>query len=68
MLAHISETQIGIRMTQEERRAIERDAKKSGWSVSQQIRYELFKPRGLWKEIKPYLPGQEAPGRKDRLS
>lgn len=64
MLAHISETQVGVRMSLKERKAIEEAAKKSGWSVSQQIRYELFKPRGLWQEVTPYLPGSDAPGRK----
>ncbi|MCS6294342.1 MAG: hypothetical protein H8J66_14825 [Nitrospira sp.] len=51
-------------MSLKERKAIEEAAKKSGWSVSQQIRYELFKPRGLWQEVTPYLPGSDAPGRK----
>jgi hypothetical protein len=31
-------------------------AEKSGWSLTQQIRYELSVTRGLWKPIQPYLP------------
>jgi hypothetical protein len=59
-----SEVQVGIRMTREEKQALQRDAKRSKWSLSDQIRYELFKPRGMWQDVTPYMPGSGAPGRK----
>lgn len=38
------------------------DAKKSGFKHwSEQLRYEVMQPRGLWKEVKPYLPSSSAP-------
>lgn len=40
------------------------DAKKSGFKHwSEQLRYEVMHPRGLWKEVTPYLPGSTAPVR-----
>jgi len=47
-------SQVAIRLSEELVKALKEDAEKSGWSLSNQIRYELSKPRGLWKE--PYLP------------
>lgn len=35
---------------------IQEDAKRSRWTVSEQIRYELAKPRGLWNPPQPYSP------------
>jgi hypothetical protein len=50
-------TQLAFRVTAEQRRAIEEAAKRSGWGVSEQIRFELFEPRGMWrKEYGPYRP------------
>jgi hypothetical protein len=43
--------------------AIKAAAKKSGWSVSSQLRYQLASQFGLWKDTKPYLPTQDAPGK-----
>jgi hypothetical protein len=44
--------------------ALGQDAKKSGFKHwSEQARCELMSPRGMWKEIKPYLPTQGAPGK-----
>ncbi len=43
--------------------AIKAAAKKSGWSVSSQLRYQLASQFGLWKEPKLYLPTQGAPGK-----
>lgn len=41
------------------------DAKKSGFQHwSEQLRYEIMAPRGLWKELTPYLPSGTAPTRK----
>lgn len=43
---------------------LDADAKKSGFRHwSEQLRYELMKPRGLWREIVPVLPTQGAPGK-----
>ena len=40
---------------------LEADAKKSGFQHwSEQLRYEIMQPRGLWKEIKPILPSSPA--------
>jgi hypothetical protein len=37
-------------------------AKKSGFRHwSEQARYELMQPRGMWKAVQPYLPTQAAP-------
>ena len=49
-------TPVPVRLPDELRRALAKDAERSGWSVSEQIRYELAERRGLWKVHKPYLP------------
>ncbi len=54
-------TQIPVRIPNALRSAIEKDAEKSGWTLSEQIRYELMAIRGMWKQ--PYLPTQGAPGK-----
>lgn len=41
---------------------LEAAAKKSGFAHwSEQLRYEIMKPRGMWKEVTPVLLNQEAP-------
>lgn len=69
----VSEIQIGVRMPVELREKLREAAKKSGWSVSAQIRYQLCHDFGI--EHKPYLPqpelsfnapAQGAPGKKSR--
>mgnify|MGYP001442402979 CR=1 FL=1 len=52
---------VPVRMSKTLRDAIQRDAARSGWSLSEQIRFELERPRGLWKEVRPCLPTQGAP-------
>ena len=47
---------VPVRLSEELRKALARDAERSGWSVSEQIRYELAERRGLWKVHAPYLP------------
>lgn len=40
------------------------DAPKSGFSHwSEQLRFEVMYPRGLWREPKRFLPTQAAPGK-----
>lgn len=53
---------VALRMPDELRIAVEDAAKRSGWSLSEQIRYELAERRGMVH--KPYLPTrptEEAP-------
>lgn len=50
----VSEVQIGVRMSVELKRLLEEAAEKSGWSVSQQVRFQLEHAFGIDK--KPYLP------------
>lgn len=45
---------VAVRMPDELELRLKEDAEKSGWSVSEQIRYELMERRGMLK--KPYLP------------
>jgi hypothetical protein len=47
---------IAVRVSDEFKEVLEEDAGKSGWSVSEQIRYELMERRGMLP--KPYLPTQ----------
>lgn len=56
------EEKVFVRMTMEQHRAIEEAAEKSGWNVSEQIRFELFQPRGMWKQegYRPYKVVQES--------
>jgi len=58
------EVQIGIRMSKILKEELEKAALRSGWTISDQIRFELMERRGLYKP--PFLPNSEAPGRKDR--
>ena len=40
------------------------DAEKSGFRHwSEQLRFEIMQPRGLWKEPKRFLPTQGAPAK-----
>jgi hypothetical protein len=48
--------QIGLRLPDDLMQLLSEAAEKSGWSLTQQIRYELSVTRGLWKPIQPYLP------------
>jgi hypothetical protein len=48
------EERINVRVPADLMRSIEEAAKKSGWGVSDQIRFELMQLRGMWKT--PYLP------------
>ena len=50
------EAKVFVRMSKEQYRALQETAVKSGWNVSEQIRYELFEPRGMWKQegYRPY--------------
>ena len=42
--------------------ALGEDAEKSGFNHwSEQLRFEIMYPRGLWKEPKRYLPAQDGP-------
>jgi hypothetical protein len=42
--------------------ALKVDSEKSGFRHwSEQARCELMTPRGMWRPIKPYLPGQDGP-------
>lgn len=43
--------------------SVKEAAGKSGWRFSDQVRYELAKPRGLWRYVKPWAPGQDTPGK-----
>lgn len=54
--------QIGLRLPEDLEQALEEAAAKSGWTVSEQIRYELMEPRGLWRPKQPYLPGSSGSG------
>ena len=46
--------QIGVKLPMNLWTLIQRDAQRSGWTMSEQIRAELSERRGLWKP--PYLP------------
>ncbi len=37
-------------------KALREDAKRSGWSVSEQIRFELLQLRGMWPPYRPQMP------------
>lgn len=52
--------QTAIRLSEELMKSLSEAAQKSGWTLSEQIRYELAKPRGLWKPIQPYLPSSRS--------
>jgi hypothetical protein len=58
-----TETVVGVRMPKDLKKSIQEAAKRSGWSISEQIRYELSQPRGLWKTIVPYSPHSSGPSR-----
>lgn len=46
-------------------RILEKDAIRSGFThASEQVRYEVLAPRGLFPERKPYLPGRDVPPQK----
>ena len=63
----VSEVQIGVRMSIELKRLLEEAAAKSGWTLSQQVRFQLEHAFGIDK--KPYLPQSpslEQPSRKRR--
>ena len=47
---------ISIRLDEDLRKALERDAERSGWSLSEQVRFEVAERRGMWKVPTPYLP------------
>ena len=49
-----SDRQRVFRLSHELEEAVERDAKRSGWSFAAQVRYELMERRGMLP--KPYLP------------
>jgi len=51
-----AETVVGIRMPDELKKSLQDAAKKSGWSISEQIRYELSEPRGLLEARRPLSP------------
>lgn len=57
MMAHTKEERLNVRIPHELMAAVKEAAEKSGWGVSDQIRYELLTIRGMWK---PYLPTQPA--------
>jgi hypothetical protein len=48
---------IQVRVPEELKRALQEDAEKSGWGLSDQIRFELLVRRGMWRG--PYLPDPE---------
>ena len=61
----MSMAMVALRLSDELKEVLEEDAEKSGWSVSEQIRYELMERRGMVR--KPYLPSvpaQDAPVRR----
>jgi hypothetical protein len=37
-------------------KALREAAKRSGWTVSEQIRFELLQLRGMWPQHEPYMP------------
>lgn len=69
----VSEIQIGVRMPMQLKEKLAEAAKRSGWSISAQIRFQLCHDFGI--EHKPYLPqpeirfnapAQGVPGRRRR--
>lgn len=55
-------SQVPIRIPNALRAAIESDAQKSGWTLSEQIRFELAALRGMWKQ--PHMPTSGSPLKK----
>lgn len=51
--------QVGLRMEEDLWKVVQRDATKSGWTLSEQIRAELRERRGLWKQ--PSMPHRGRP-------
>lgn len=78
MTMAVSEIQIGVRMPMELKEKLAEAAKRSGWSISAQVRFQLCHDFGI--EHKPYLPTpdqaampfkepmRESPGRRKRRS
>ena len=56
---------VGVRLPEELKHQLEEDAKRSGWSVSEQIRFELLERRGQYRHHQPYLPTQPTSKGKD---
>ena len=57
MMAQTKEERLNVRIPPELMASVKEAAEKSGWGVSDQVRYELLKIRGMWN---PYLPTQPA--------
>jgi len=53
---------LAIRVQPDLYNAIAEAAEKSGWDVSDQVRFELMQIRGMWKG--PMMPGGSSPERK----
>lgn len=63
----VGEKQIGIRISPELNRLLEEAAKKSGWTISQQVRFQLEYDFGIAKlPYLPQMPSPEQPSRKRR--
>ncbi len=60
----LSEIQVNVRMPEWLKKEVQEDAKRSGWSVSSQIRYELLERRG--KAPRPFLPMKPNQGKPTR--
>jgi hypothetical protein len=66
-LAQLEESEmVGVRMPKDLKKSLREAARRSGWSVSEQIRYELSQPRGLWKPHEPWMPHPTEPSRPSR--
>jgi len=50
-------SRIALRLSPEQLKALKDSAERSGWGLSEQIRFELFEPRGIWRQGNgPYRP------------
>lgn len=53
---HDSKRSIAVRLPRELIAAIQADASRTGSTISEQVRYELAKPRGMWEKRPPADP------------
>ena len=61
-VSHTKEERFNVRVPVELAESVREAAERSGWGVSDQIRFELMQLRGMWN---PYLPSQPASSGKE---
>lgn len=62
MMKQAKEERLHVRVPAELMQSVKEAADKSGWGVSEQIRFELMQIRGMWKT--PMMPDSDSPKRK----